>query len=277
MKPGQTGTISVQFDSNNRPGDFHKSMLIYTDINDQFIRLIIEGYVISTPGKFRNKIGSLDASNNIIDFGDIFFGTTKNETITIFNSTGETVHIISLTKFDQIELNVEPQILKPGQSGEITAEFSTLHSEMGKFITVYDFEIIKKEEKYNGKLSIIANIVEDFSILTEWESANPPIISTAFNKIDLGKIEPNKLTIKNLEIENLGKRELLIHNITTTNSMYSIHPYKQKIKPGEKGTFQLSIKPTIKKNNIASKLTIISNDPVKSVINFTIIGKVDLP
>lgn len=277
IKSGQTGIISVQFDSNDRPGGFNKPINVYTSINNKIVKLIIKGFVIGTHGKRRSKIGPLDAQANVLDFGNIYHDSVNNEIITIFNSTEDIIHIFPPNKFDHIELSVEPQILESGQSGEIAIQLSTIKSDLGKSVTVCDFEIIKRDEKHRGRLSILANVIENFSLLTAWELANPPIIYTAFETIDIGRIEVNELASKNIEIENRGKRELLIHSIKTTNSMYSINPVKQKIKPGGKGTFQISIKPTIERNNISSKLTIISNDPHQSVIYYTIIGKVDLP
>jgi len=251
-------------------------MLVYTNINVEFIRLIITGYVIPTKGKFRSNIGPLESGANSIDFGNLFQDSIGKEIIPIFNSTEDTIHIKPQNTFDHIEITVEPEVIKPGQSGEVFVQFSSTKTNYGKLFNTCEFSINIKDNKHTGKLVIMANVVEDFSILTEWEKANPPEISTGFCNIDLGEIEPNKLTTKILEIENIGKRELLIHNITTTNSMYSIKPLNQKIEPGNKGIFQLSIKPSIKRNNIASKLTIISNDPEKSVQTFTLVGKVIL-
>ena len=278
IEPEQIGIITVQYDSNNRPGKFNKSMLVYTNINNEVIRLIIEGYVIPTPGKFRSKIGSLDARTNVLEFGDIFLNTKQNESISIFNPTEDTIYIRQTNEFEYIELKIEPQILEPEQSGEIVIQFSTINSKLGKQISVCDFEITKKEKKIKGYLSIIANIVEDFSLLTDWELANPPIIYTDFQKIDLGKVELNKLITKEIEIENRGeKRDLLVHNIITTNSMYLVSPTRLTIEPGKKKIFQINIKPTTDRNNIASKLTIISNDPEQSIISFSIIGEVIQP
>jgi len=251
-------------------------MLVYTNISENFIRLIIKGYVISIPGKFRNKIGPLDISRSLIDFGDTFLGTTKDEIVTIYNSTEDTIYVTPRNKFDNIELSVDPQLLEPGNSGEIKVKLSTSQSELGKSLISYDFEITNNEQIHKSKFSILYNVIEDFSTLTAEEIADPPILFTSFNKIDLGTIEPDKLTTKTIEIDNLGKRELVIHNIISSNGMYDIFPLKQKIESGGKGTFQLSIKPTTKRNNIASKLTIISNDPAKSVISFSIVGKVDM-
>ena len=252
-------------------------MLVNTNINDEIIRLIIEGYVIPTPGKFRSKIGPLDARTNVLEFGDIYLNTIENESISIFNPTEDTIYIEQINEFEHIELTIEPQVLEPEQSGEISIQISTANSELGKIISVFDLEITKKEKKIKGYLSVVANIVENFSLLTDWELANPPVMYTNFQKIDLEKIELNKLKTKEIEIENKGGRDLLIHSITTTNSMYSIIPKKLIIGSGKKGVFQINIKPTTNRNNIASKLAIISNDPDQSVINFTITGEVILP
>ena len=249
-------------------------MLVYTNINDEVIRLIIEGYVVPTPDKYRSKIGLLDARTNVLEYGDIFLDTKENESISIFNSTKDTIHIRQINELENIELKIAPAVLEPGQSGKIVIRLSTINSKPGKLISVCDFETTKKKKIIKGYLSIIAHIVEDFSLLTDSELANPPVIHTNFQKIDLGKIELNKLLSKEIEIENRGKRDLLIRNITTTNSMYSINPAKLTIGSGKKGIFQIDIKPTTDRNNIASKLTIISNDPNRSVINYSITGEV---
>ena len=249
-------------------------MLVKTNINDKIIRLIIEGNVILTPGKFRSKIGYLDSGTNVLDFGDIFLKTSEIETVSIFNSTEDTIYIKQISEFEHLNIKIEPQILEPEQIGEITINISTINSRLGKSISICYFEITKKEERIKGHLSISANIVEDFSLLTDWELANPPMINTNFQKIDLGKFELNKLITKEIEIENRGKRNLLVHNITTTNSMYLISPTKLTIEPGKKEIFKISIKPTTDRNNIASKLTIISNDPDQSIISFSITGDV---
>ena len=248
-----------------------------SNFNDKYINLIIKGYVVSTVGKLRSKIGPLSATTNVLDFKEIIQGFSENETIIIFNSSEDTVLIKPLYKHEQIEVEVEPQILEPDQSGEITININTTNCELGELITICDFDITKKKNKYRGQLSILANVIEDFSLLTEWELINSPVIYTASQKIELQKIQPNKLKIKEVEIENRGKRELLIHNIKTSNSMYLITPKKLIIRSGEKGTFQLSIKPTITRNNVISKLTIISNDPNQSILNLKISGKVNQP
>ncbi|MCF7858239.1 MAG: DUF1573 domain-containing protein [Candidatus Cloacimonetes bacterium] len=221
----------------------------------------------------RSKIGPLDASTNFLPLKDIFLNTILSETISIFNSGDDTIYIQPLNIPEKIIINVEPEKLTVGQAGEIKLILNTTDSEFGKYILPCSFEIIQNKTKTIGNISVTYNIVEDFESLSEKDAANPPVIKTA-DLIDLGKVEPNEITTRVITVENLGKRDLLIHRITSSNSMYSITPKKLAIAPGKTGAFKISLFPTIERNNIISKLTIISNDPQSSVINCTITGKV---
>jgi len=249
-------------------------MLVYTNINDDFVRLILKGYVIPTSGKLRSKIGPLVSGANLVEFGDVYKGNTKYETIPIYNATSDTINILPQNNVEFIKTNIKVPKLAPETSSEIYIEFSTKHTDFGKILVPCNFDITINEKTSVAYVSIMANVVQDFSKLSEKEIENPPIIKPNFKKIDLGSIEPDKITSKELEIANKGKRKLIIHRITTTNSMYDIEPDNLIIEPEEKGVFTLKIKPIDTRTNLVSKLTIISNDPTRSSLTYKITGRV---
>ena len=277
--PGQTGVISVQFDSNNRPGSFSKSIKVNTSIDDKTIKLITKGFVKATPGKLRKKIGPLDADKDQINFGEMFFGARQTKRIKIHNTKEDTMYISLTGEYNGIEIEVEPAILYPANYGELVVHFNSGNRDFGKMTDMIQLNIEFANKKQQGYLVLNTNIIEDFSALTQHEKANPPKIKISVNNktFMIKDLTPDELRTEVIEIENMGTRDLYIRNIQSLDDKFSIDPSKFIVKPGKKSSFNINVTPDTGVNKLKSIITIISNDPKQSIISFTIIGKVDLP
>lgn len=279
IKPGQSGIISVEFDSNNRPGSFRKSIKVFTSIDNTIIKLVTIGYVIATPGKLRKHIGPLDADNDQINLGEMFLGTKQTKVIKIHNTEEDPMHITLRGEYDGIEVEIEPSILAPAKYGNLLVHFNSENKKYGKNSETIQFDIKFADENLSGGLTLNTNIVEDFSKLTSEEKANPPKIKILQDKRTriISNLKLNELTTEVIELENMGTRDLHIRNIQSYDKMFNIKPTSFIIEPGKKGTFNVSVIPKGGGEKLKSIITIISNDPIQSVLNFTIIGKLDLP
>ena len=279
IKPGQSGIISVEFDSNNRPGNFRKSIKVFTSIDDTIIKLATKGFVIATPGKLRKHIGPLDADNDQINFGKMFHGEKQSKIIKIHNTEEDTMFITVVGEYDGIKIKVEPSVLLPAKYGNITVHFNSESKNFGKASESLQFEIKIDNEKLNGDLILHTNIFEDFSKLTSGEKANPPKIKILQDNRTrvINDLKPGELKTEVIELENIGTRDLQIRNIQSYDNTFTIKPTSFNIEPGNKGTFTISVTPNGGTEKLKSIITIISNDPIQSVLNFTIIGNVNLP
>ena len=248
-----------------------------TSIDNKIIKLIIKGFVIATPGKLRKKIGQLDSDINTVNFGDIFTGSTQSQKIKIHNTTEDSISIFFSEDYIGVEMQIEPQTILPAAYGKLVLNFDTSNRDLGKLSQKIwlDFEIAGQPQ--SGEIYLQANILEDFSTLTNLELANPPQIFVQNETLILKGLMSGELRTEIIKIENTGKRDLYIRNIQTSDKKFSIYPAKFIISPGEKSSFTISMKPDKYSSKLKTTITIISNDPNQSVINFTIIGKVDLP
>jgi len=273
------GIITVEFDSNNRPGDFDKSIKIFTNIDDKIIKLTVKGYVIATPGKLRKHLGPLDIGKDKINFGKMIYGSTQTKLVKLHNTLEDTIYIELAEEYDNLNVKIDPDFLLPAQYGKMIVSFDTNGRQYGKTSESIEFKIKYEDEVVKDDLLITAEIIEDFSKLTQAEKINSPKLNLLLENdvLVLKNLKPDKVYQNKIEIENTGKRDLKIRNIQTYDYRFQIEPTELSIKPGRKGSFIVFVKPSKKADNLKTIISIISNDPNNSKRNFTIVGKVDLP
>ena len=130
------------------------------------------------------------------------------------------------------------------------------------------------ERDFTGILTVIANMVEDFSHLSENELADSPIIYFPKNRIMLGEFKLHETKKVELHFENKGKKDLKVHNIEINNTLFKLQSFDPIIKPGNKGKIVISIKPIQTTNNMKSNITVISNDPKHSSVTLIAQGSI---
>jgi rhodanese-related sulfurtransferase len=209
----------------------------------------------------------------------MFHGEKQSKIIKIHNTEEDTMFITVVGEYDGIKIKVEPSVLLPAKYGNITVHFNSESKNFGKASESLQFEIKIDNEKLNGDLILHTNIFEDFSKLTSGEKANPPKIKILQDNRTrvINDLKPGELKTEVIELENIGTRDLQIRNIQSYDNTFTIKPTSFNIEPGNKGTFTISVTPNGGTEKLKSIITIISNDPIQSVLNFTIIGNVNLP
>ena len=209
----------------------------------------------------------------------MFHGAKQTRRIKIHNTKEDTMYITLASELDGFEIEIEPAILYPANYGEIVVHFDSENRDFGKMTYMIELNMKFANKQQQGYLVLNTNIIEDFSILTKEEKANPPKIKISVNnKTHMIKdLTPGELRTEVIEVENIGTRDLYIRNIQSLDDKFLIDPSKFIVKPGKKSSFSINVTPDTGMNKLKSIITIISNDPKQSVINFTIIGKVDQP
>ena len=252
---------------------FNKSIKVYTDIDDETTSLRINGNVIPTPGKLRQKIGLLNSSINKINFGNIIFQQSKTQTIEIENRKATEIIMSVLDCPEHIKLEIDPETITPGERGEIQVTYDT------NFIDTYgsikDNPKIRMKfdnREFNGSINITANVVEDFSTMSKQELADAPVIFFPKKSINIGEIEEKQVKSIQVEFENRGKSELIIHNVEMNNIAFILGEYDKVIKPGKKGKFTLNTNPIYISSRVDTRVTVIANDPKSSNTLLRIFG-----
>ena len=181
---------------------------------------------------------------------------------------------------EYISVKITPDILKPKQRGKLIVTYNSKDKKKyGRSTDQIKLNIKTGERDFTGVLTVSANMVEDFSHLSEKDLADSPIIYFPKKRIKLGEFKLHETRKAELQFENKGKRELKVHNIEINNPLFKLQSFDRIIKPGDKGKIVISIKPIQTTNNMKSNITVISNDPKHSLVTLIAQGSIkkDIP
>ena len=275
INPGEKGFVKVKYTSENRPGKFNKSITVTSNAENKVIKLKVKGKVISTPGKLRKRIGRLNSEDNRIDFKNVLFPKKVTETIKIENPTEDKIDLSLQYSPEYISVKIVPEIIKSKQRGKLIVTFNSKDKKKyGRSTDQIKLNMKEGERNITGVLTVIANMVEDFSHLSEKELADAPIIFFSKKRFSMEEIKLHETKMIELFYENKGKNDLKVHNIEINNNLFKLQSFDPIIKPGDKGKIIISVKPIQTTNNVKSNITVISNDPKHSSVTLIAQGSI---
>ena len=131
IEPGKTGTITVTYNPNGRPGRFQKTVTITSNASEATKRVYIKGEVIPKAAKPANKytisVGALSMKSKTLDLGTITKGESKSGELEYANLTKEDHHVeLSAYITNQVTL----ADIKPEQTGKFIFVIDTKDPKM---------------------------------------------------------------------------------------------------------------------------------------------------
>jgi hypothetical protein len=127
VKPGDEGYIKVDFDPAGSTGPFHKTIQILSNASNTNMFLTISGIILPALKKEELKfnIGELSTKTNYLNFGYLYKGSTGIELLTVANLSSKTMNINFMDMPPHIRALAIPDILEPGQYGQIEVQYCT--------------------------------------------------------------------------------------------------------------------------------------------------------
>ena len=278
VEPGKEGQITVTYNPNGRPGKFQKTITVTSNAKTATTKLYIKGEVIPKSvkpvDKFPVKMGELSLVTAELDFGDVKKGAIATNTIGYANQKEEALtlscnnkinYIIALPAANAEKLN-SPLTLEKNQKGDLQITFDTqLFPTYGPAEEVI-YLVINGKEDPSYAIKVRANVVEDFSKMTQEQLDNAPILTTA-NELNLGTFKKGKKAKATFHVSNAGQDPLLIHRIVFDSKNLTITAAKS-VRSGKKGNCTVNIQ-TTDTGSFELPVTIISNDPKQPVKKVT--------
>lgn len=279
VAPGKTGFVKATYNPQNRPGKFNKTITILSNAENPTAILRIEGSVIQKPltiaDNYPQQMGSLRLKSNHIAIMKIKNTEIKTGSLDVINDGSENIKIA----FENIPLHIlikaEPEVLKPGETGKITATYdATKKNDWGFIIDRVDVKINDSNDPRN-RLSVSATIEEDFSKLTPEQLANAPVIEFESKVFEFGNIKEGESVSYDYKFTNKGKSDLLIRKIKASCGCTVTNPSDEIIKPGKTSTIKTTFNSRGKKDKQNKTITIITNDPVNHTTLLQVNGNVE--
>ena len=267
IPPGGKGVITAIYDPANRPGQFEKTLNVYTNSKPEVVVLTIKGEVLqrerTVDELFTWPVGKVRFESNHLAFTNIMKTEKKIRVMPVINTSTEPVKIEFDITPPHLTLKATPETLKPGQKGLIEGTYDATKNE-GAWGSVNDLVRVKLNGavQENGFFYVSANLTEDFSTLSKEELANPPVFKPVSTNIDIGTMEP--ATTRNVEFafSNQGKRDLIIRNIKSTCGCTAVQQGTGNvIKPGESSSIKATFNSGSYKGKVVKAIYVYTNDP----------------
>ena len=281
IEPGQTGSITVTYNPNGRPGRFQKTVTITSNATEPTKRVYIKGEVIPKQAKpenqFKVSVGDLSMKTLTLDLGTIKKGDVKQGELEYTNLTKEDhqVELATNSADSYLANQVTLASVKPNEVGKFVFVLDTKSTKLYGPVEVYAYVVVdgKKNISEPYKLVIKANIVEDFSTLTIEQKQKAPIIEVA-KEYNIGKLAAGKVHKYVFPVKNIGVNPLEIRRVYSTDKALTCKQPKA-IKSGKKGAVTVDINAKgLKPGNYTREVTIISNDYINSIkrvkVNFVV-------
>ena len=275
VEPGQTGSITVTYNPNGRPGRFQKTVTITSNASEATKRVYIKGEVIPKAAKPANKytiaVGALNMKSKTLDLGTIKKSENKSGELEYANLGKEDHHVeLATSGADAYLINqVTLADVKADQTGKFVFAIDTKSPKLYGPVEAYAYVVIdgKKEISDTYKLTIKANIVEDFSGLSIEEKQQAPIVELPA-EFNAGKVAAGKNLKFSLPIKNIGVNPLEIRRVySTDNALHFKAP--KAIKSGKKGAVTIDINAkNLQAGTYSREVVVITNDyqnPIKRI------------
>ncbi len=279
IPPGGKGFVKATYNPQNRPGNFNKTITITANTETPNTVLRITGNVTPKPktveDNFPREMGDIRLTSSHISFTAIDPKGSKTEEIRFLNSSDKEVKVEFDRVPEHLTIKATPEIVKPGAEGVITATYNAAKKNDWGFVYDQIFLTLNGEKNYKNRISINANIQEDFNKWSSEKKANAAKI-TVDNKIfDFGTIQQGESTEHTFVISNVGKSDLIIRKVKASCGCTAVKPEKEVIAPGEKTSIKATFNSRGKSGRQNKSITVITNDPLASNVLLRIQGTVN--
>ncbi len=266
IAPGKGGEIKVTYNAQGRPGNFMKTVWIFTNSTaDQRTKLAIKGNVLgkntsATGVNYRAEIGDLYVKSRYLPMLDVRIGDVKTENILVYNPTDKAMSISFTNVPEYVTLKAVPEVLKAGEEGRIEVTFDAEKSaDWGLHKCMFNI-LVNKKAYDNNQIVISADIKEKYKALTNEEYAKAPVVGVE-NKY-LTFEDATSTSQKVVEIVNKGKSDLLIRKVSSSNDAFTAKVKSNKIRPGKEAEIEITFDPSLAKAKVAKAMVyIVTNDP----------------
>lgn len=281
IEPGKKGTITVTYNPSGRPGAFTKTITVYSNATDEQMVLTIHGEVIpKAPDEnsaYPVVIGQLRAKSKVIQMNNVDKGKNQVRVLEFKNTSNASLRVNFENLPVYISASVTPEILKPNEEGKVTFTFVSKACNQWGPIADDIFVVLNGQKKYSEeyKLTVVSNIVEDFSKLTLDQKRKAPILEIPIRELNLGTIKEGAKRVGKFKVNNKGQNALEIRRIINNTKELTVRSGKASISGGRSGDIYASLNTKgLSEGDYKKSFTVQTNDPENSFIILILSWKV---
>ena len=278
---GGSGFVKASFDPKGRPGYFNKSLTVTTDADALPIVLQIKGQVgsksqMASGAEYPVERGNLRLKVNSFNLDKVFVNLPPvAKEFAVFNAGSKTIQLIGIVNGPAYIKGEMPKQLAPNERGTIRLTYDG--KMRGKFGFMSDnIEIGTDDEHTPTKsFSVYATLEEFFPALTPEEAAKAPVFRIDVPVIEFGKIQNGNTVVREVNLRNLGKKDLIIRAIQENCTCVQATIESMKIKPGSQTKVKVAFNTTDRSGTQQKAVTFYTTDPKNPVQRITLTAYVN--
>jgi hypothetical protein len=262
--PGNEGFVEVEFNPEGHQGAFQKTIQVQSTAQNSNMFLTVKGTIIP-PVELENlpyKLGDLYAKSNHINLGYLYRGDTGIETLIVANTTSHTIDIDFGSVPAHIDLKAVPKVLQPGEFGRIEIQYWTKKLDDWDVVIDQIPVILNNIKSDDVKLTITANIREDFRNLTQEQITNAPVAKYTNDVFNCDTISQDDQVETRFLVRNNGKSDLVIRAVKPSCGCTAAKPVKNILAPGDSAYIDAVFDPKGRSGAFRNGITIVTNDPI---------------
>lgn len=281
VAPGESREIHAVYDPTGRLGRFEKSIYVTSNAEPRKTELRIKGVVVGGKESVRrlypegNETLALQKGTALA--GNVNRGRTATMFVNAYNQSTDTLVPSVEDVPPYIRVIVEPQEIPPGEQGTFIIYFTSSNApDWGRVETTLSIHPTPGGDVI--ELPVVANVVEDFSKLSDSERLKAAVATVSPERLVVEKLtvpgEPREVYFS---VKNTGRTPLEIRRIYSEDAGISVEtPKKAKIKPGKSLRIPVVITPDKLPGALLNGIvTIITNSPSNSVETLRIVGEIE--
>jgi hypothetical protein len=277
--PGQKGFVSATFNPSGRPGVFSKNITVMSNSNPANTVLVIKGEVIGktkSESAYNDTLGGILFAQNHLSFGKLKNTEKKTLSVNVMNPTAQPVKITFQNTPKHLTIKVEPEVLFPKTTGKIEITYNaSLKNDWGYLLDQLNIAFNGKANA-KEKLAVSADIIEDFSKLTNQQRIDAPKASVDTSTYNYGTVKEGTKVEHVFTLVNSGKSDLIIRKVISSCGCTTVKPQSNIIKPGGSTTLKVvfDTKGRSGEGDSNKMVTLVLNDPSNSKIMLWLKGKI---
>ena len=271
IAPGDTAFVTITYNPAGRPGDFTKSVLIFTDVEPRRSQITITGTVIAAPESLDEHYpvaaGSLRLESANVPLGEVLRGQTRNAYIRAINASPDTIVVSVSGGGPAIQAHAVPDTVPPAATVALTVHYDAARAPLWGFIAdsllVSSVPLRGVAETAAATVHVMAVVVEDFSKMTERQRQDAPSASLSCGyRVNCGPLAVGAPGTCRFTVKNTGHDRLSLRRLWSPSRAVTATADRTEIKRGKEATITVTVDPALVDEPLLNTtLTVITNDP----------------
>lgn len=288
IQPGDTAAVSITYNPTGRPGQFTKQAIIFTNTEPKRTILEIRGNVIPRTAtldkRYPLQAGSLRISQGNIPFGELVKGQNNTLYLSVYNASTDTLLLHVDGDKPHLHPAIVPDTVPPARVAAMTVHYLSGHApQWGLNVDTLTLACEPLRQPSDAKagaaaINVMAQVVEDFSRLTEKDRRDAPVVSVdCGDSLDFNSITAGESVTRSFTITNKGKTPLAIRRLWVPDGEgVTVSANRMEIKRGKTSTVTVTVDTSLVRGDLLNvPLTLLCNDPDSPRLTIRLVGLID--